>query len=111
MIGTARVIENDMFGVADRLKSIDPSYFVVYSYKKRRFEIHSSSQRGGTLALVVPYASLDERTVSLALKTRSERKEKLFAEIERENEELQKRELGRVIKKTEKETERIYGKL
>ena len=111
MIGTARIIENDLFSVADRLKSIDDSYFIVYSYKNRRFEVHSRSQRGDTFALAVPYPELDERTVRLVRKTRAERIEKFIAEMERENAELEKREISRAVKKTEKEIERAYGKL
>ncbi len=111
MIGTARIIDNDLFGIAARLKSIDDSYFVVYSYKSRRYEVHARNQRGGTFALAVPYPELDERTVRLVRRTRSERGKKLFEEMERENRELEKREITRAVKKTEKEIERIYGKL
>ena len=111
MIGRARIIENDLFGIAGRLKAIDPSYFVAYNYELKRFEIHSKSQRGGSLCLVVPYNRLDERTVRLALKTRAERRERLFAEMERENALLEAKETERILKKTEKEVERAYGKL
>ena len=111
MIGTARVIKGDLFGIADRLKEIDPSYFIVYSYKKGRFEVHSSAQRGSSFALAVPYSELDERTVRLVRQTRSERREKLFEETERENEKLRAREKRKIVKKAEKEVERVYGKL
>lgn len=111
MIGTARVIENDLFGIAERLKSIDPTYFVAYSYKKCRYEVHSRSQRGGTLCVVVPYGELDERTVRLVLKTRSERKEKLLAETEAHNARLEKSEREKLRKNIEKEVEKAYGKL
>lgn len=111
MIGKARIIENDLFGIANRLKSIDSSYFIVYSYRRHRFEVHSSSQRGGTLCLVVPYDRLDERTVRLVLKTRRERRDALIKEMERENELIEKREREKILKKTEREVEKTYGKL
>ena len=61
-----------MFGICDRLKSIDDGYFVVYDRHRSRFEVHNSRQRGSTFALAVPYASLDARVVELVRKTRVE---------------------------------------
>lgn len=105
------MIEGDLFGIANRLKSIDESYFIVYSYRRRRFEVHSSAQRGNTLALVLPYDRLDERTVRLVLETRVQRRKEFFAEMERANAALEKSEREKQIKKLEKEVEHAYGKI
>lgn len=105
------MIEGDLFGIANRLKSIDKSYFIVYSYRRRRFEVHSSAQRGNTLALVLPYDRLDERTVRLVLETRVQRRKEFFAEMERANAALEKSEREKQIKKLEKEVEHAYGKI
>lgn len=91
MKAEAVVIENDLFGIAARLKSIDDGYFVVYDKRRHAFEVHNSRQRGNTFSLSVPYPSLDVRTVDLVLKTRVENSEKLFREMEEENRRLIKR--------------------
>lgn len=87
----AVVIENDLFGIAARLREIDDGYFVVYDRAKHCFEVHNRLQRGDTFALRVPYPSLDARTVTLVRRTRAERADELLRETERENERLEKR--------------------
>lgn len=79
-------IDSDLFGIADRLKSIDDGYFIVYDRRKGAYEVHHARQRGDTFALTVPYPCLDERTVKLVRRTRCERAESLMREIEKENE-------------------------
>ncbi len=85
---TGRVIEDDMFGVCRRLKSIDDGYFVFLNYKTGKFEVHNSACAPHTLCLVLPYETLDERTVGRVLKTRVERLSELVAEAERSNAKL-----------------------
>lgn len=107
MIGLGYEVTDDLFGISGRLKAIDPDYFVFYSYVKRRYEVHARGQRGGTLALVVPFDRLDERTVRLVLRTRRERADAYLAEIERENECLKKAERERAVRHAAVEAERI----
>ena len=85
MIGKGRVIESDLYDIAKRLKEIDPSYFVFYRYKSKRYEVHSNEQRGNSLCFVVPYDKLDGRVLSYALRTRRERAEEFLQEMERQN--------------------------
>ena len=89
---TGRIIEDDLFGVCRRLKSIDDGYFVFLNYKTGKFEVHNSKD-ARTLCLVLPYETLDERTVRRVLYTRAERVEALKAQMEHENRLLQEREL------------------
>lgn len=95
------IIEHDLFGISDRLKGIDSNYFVCYNSSKHRFELHNSFQRGSTLSLVVPYESLDVRTVDYALRTRAERAEQLLAQMELENKRLEKVALDKQLKRAE----------
>ncbi|MDR2201650.1 MAG: hypothetical protein LBP26_02635 [Clostridiales bacterium] len=111
MIGTSRIIEDDLFGIANRLKALDADYFVVENYKKKRLELHNRAQRGSTLALALPYRVLDERTVVKAYKTRSERAERLIAETENENARRNAERLYECRKKIEREVEKAYGDL
>lgn len=83
-----RQIENDLFGIASRLKSIDRDYKVFFNCKKKRFEIHNTRQCGNTLSLVVPFNELDSRTVELVRHTSSSRMEEILAEIQISNSKL-----------------------
>lgn len=111
MIGTSRVIENDLFGIVPRLKSIDGSYFVVENYKLKRLELHSSAQRGNTLALVLPHRYLSAATVEYVRRTRAERAKELFAEMEKANARAESAGLDKIIKNSEKEVENVYRNL
>lgn len=87
---TGRVIEDDLFGVCARLKSIDDGYFVFRNYKTGRFEVHNRKDTP-TLCLVLPYETLDERTVRHVLYTRAERVRIIVEQMERENAKLEQR--------------------
>lgn len=86
---TGRVINDDMFGVCRRLKSIDDGYFVFLNYKTGKLEVHNAHD-APTLCLVLPYDTLDERTVRHVLKTRRERINEMLAQIERDNLKLER---------------------
>jgi hypothetical protein len=97
MIGKLRVIESDVYDICSRIREIDPAYFIVRNYRRKRFELHAHGQRGGTLALVLPYDRLDARVLVLARRTRAERKEQLLAEAKRDNERLERRGVADVV--------------
>lgn len=61
-------IENDLFGIADRLKNIDNNYAVFYNSKNGKFELHNMRLRP-TIQIVLPYSQLDKRAVDYALRT------------------------------------------
>ena len=86
MIG--RVIDDDLFGVCRRLKSIDDGYFVFLNYKTGKFEVHNKKD-ARTLCLVLPYDRLDERTVRHVQCTRAERAREIVERMERENARLE----------------------
>jgi len=77
-------IENDVFDVSRRLKEIDGDYFVVYNLTRGRFEVHHGRQRE-TLAVAVPFKTLDCRTVSRVLRTRVENLKAITAQIDADN--------------------------
>ena len=91
MIGNGRIIDDDMFGIVRRLKSIDDGYFVVLNYKTGKFEVHNSKCAPRTICLVLPFDTLDERTVRRVNMTRAERVKELLREAERDNEILEPR--------------------
>ncbi len=97
MIG--RVIEDDMFGVARRLREIDSGYFVFLNYKTGKFEVHNR-RSSPTLCLVLPYETLDERTVNRVRYTRAERAKAIIADMERHNAEREARARKTMVERT-----------
>lgn len=102
MIGKGRIISRDLFDIADRIKEIDSGYFIVRDYISGKFQVHHGNQKGGTLALVLPFDRLDCRTLTLVRRTRAERKRQLIEEMERDNERLLAEELKKSAEKIRK---------
>ena len=111
MIGKGYVVEDDLFGIARRIRAFDPDYFVFYSYEKKRYEVHSKGQKGSTLAVALPYPALDERAFAHVVKTRVENAAALMEEIDRENVKAEKNAVARAVYEAELKTERaLRGK-
>lgn len=83
-----KLITNDLFDIADRLKSVKNSYDLYYNEEKERFEVHDSDKR--SLAFVVPYDELDARTVEYALYSRVENAKQIFEQIQAHNNRIEK---------------------
>ena len=80
-------VTDDLFDIADRLKTVNPAYSVFYNVVCRRYEVHSGVRRGetSTLAFVVPYDELDARMVEYAQKTSVANAARLIEEMQRNN--------------------------
>ena len=89
-------IKDDVYYICDRLKEIDDSYIVLFNLDNLRYEIHSKGQKS-SYCFTVPFDSLDERTLSYALRTRCERRDKIIEEIEKSNEELYKKQIKQQV--------------
>lgn len=100
-------VDGDLYGIAERLKEIDDSYFVLRDRKSGRLELHSSAQRGSSYALTFARKTLDERDIRQVLATRRERAKELLAETERENAALERELIRSACKRAELETERL----
>ncbi len=105
MYGVGYVVTSDLYSIADRLKEIDDGYFIYYSYKNRRYEVHNRNQRGRTLSLVLPYKRLDERTIRLVRQTRSERVSSLISQMEEENARIERERMKQLVKNKQNELE------
>ncbi len=101
-------IEEDVFDIVKRLKEIDFSYYVVFNTQKKKFEVHSSVQKN-SYCLTVPYDILDSRTISLTLKTRRENVEKILAEIEEQNKNLEKENKRQIDDLCEDKAKEIFS--
>lgn len=78
------IVKDDVFDIVNRLKAIDDSYFVMYDFNKKIFELHCKNQPFNTFCLTL-FEKLDKRSVDKTLKTRKQNKDNLFAEIEKNN--------------------------
>ena len=85
------VIKSDNLCICDRLKEVDPTYYIIFNLARKKFEVHSSCQRGGSYCFTIPYDALDERTIFYARKSRIERKDEVIREMDKENERREKR--------------------
>ena len=101
-------ITHDVFDIADRLKEIDGAYYPVYNLSRERYEIHWGEGKN-SLQLVIPYDSLDSRTIDRVRETRLEYVENALREMDRKNQELVKREEERLKEKARAITEEGSG--
>ncbi|MCH5164002.1 MAG: hypothetical protein J1F36_03210 [Clostridiales bacterium] len=108
MIGLYQTIKGDLFDIARRLKEVDKDYFVVYSYRDHRYEVHNRGNKGNTFCFSAP--SLDERVVIRARRTRRERIAQLMREIEAGNENYMKNALHQTAKNIEMGAEKVLSK-
>ena len=83
-------IKSDAMFVSQRLKEIDPSYYLVFNTLKGKYEVHSNNQIGCSYCLTCPNDALDSRLVELTKKTRRSNLNELIRQIDLENEKLQK---------------------
>lgn len=111
LIGVGYEVKADLYDIAKRIKEIDPDYFVYYSYRRHRYEIHSKNQKGNTLALVVPYPRLDGRTLELVRKTSVERFDEIMEEERLNNERLDKLRVREITDKAAYNLEATLSKL
>ena len=78
-------VESDVYFICQRLKEVDSSYEIYYNCLSRSFEVHSNAQVKNSYCFKVPYSMLDSRVIDYAVKTRAENRDKLIAEIEKNN--------------------------
>ena len=81
-------IENDLFNISHRIKSIDNGYFVCFNTKNKKFEIHNRNQFRGTYAATIPFNKLDSRTIDYLNETHVRNHKKIFKAIEENNKKL-----------------------
>lgn len=99
------IITQDLYFIASRIKEIDPSYFIVRNRKSGSYEVHSCAQKGGSYALTLPFDQLDARTLDYVRRTSSQRRDKLFAELEAHNAQAMKTMKDESVKTAQRHAE------
>lgn len=110
MDGALRLIISDTFDIASRLREIDPRYALYYNLARHRYEVHTLQGLGSYLQCVLPYRTLDCRSLRYVRRTRVERADSLIAEIERDNAAREDAKLRRVRSNAERELERMLSR-
>ncbi|MGN0771846.1 MAG: hypothetical protein ACI4MI_04605 [Christensenellales bacterium] len=82
-------IDNDLFDVAARIKSIDDNYQIYFNRGSGSYELHNL-RCYPTKQADIPFARLDCRTVDWVRKTRVQNMEELIAEMNRHNEKIER---------------------
>ncbi|MFA5453211.1 MAG: hypothetical protein WC248_06525 [Candidatus Methanomethylophilaceae archaeon] len=85
-------VTTDVFDITNRIKEIDPNYFILWNRIKDRYEVHSKRYPSFTFCLVVPYSELDQRTLDLVWDTRAEKARELITKLNMENEHRDKKQ-------------------
>ena len=92
-----KLITDDLFDIANRIRSVKESYVVYYNVERGRYEVHDGEKV--CLEFVVPFDQLDARTVEYARYSRVENAKQIFAEVEKHNERLEKEQASRAIER------------
>lgn len=80
-------ITDDVFDIARRIKSINSEYELFFDKNSNKFKVYAK----GNLQAVLPYSSLDNRTVDYLLKTQIKNIDKLEKEVDIYNQNLQEK--------------------
>ncbi len=94
------LVKNDLFNIADRLKKIDKSYFVLFNKKTKNYEIHSKAQKGSTLC-VIAGKKLNEQVIFKVENTKIKFMKKIIYDINSNNKKLED--------KSSKDLQEFYG--
>ena len=96
-------ITHDVFDIASRIKEIDSRYELYYNRDGGRYEVYV----GEELSAVIPYDTLDVRTVDYLRRTRRENIDRLLAYIDSENERLEKETECEMRRRAEERVEEV----
>ena len=80
-------VKNDVCGITDRIKKIDPGFFMMFNPKTQKYELlHEDDEWTFNLE----FNRLDDRVITEIYRTRRERFKKLEIEMESHNEKLKR---------------------
>ncbi len=91
-------VKDDLFGIAERIKSIDANYKIYFNGDTHRYELHNT-RSNPSFQLVFPYASLDKRAVDYTLESDIKNKEKILRQIEENNRRLEEEHAAKLFEK------------
>lgn len=83
-------ITSDLMDIVKRAKQIDPDYFFLRRKRDGKIELHHRGQPDYTFCLMIPFDTLDDRTLRHIWETRAEKTAELMAAVEAHNDKVDK---------------------
>ena len=74
----------DVFYIADRIKQIDPAYYIMFNRSSCCYQVHAGKGEN-TLQLDLPFDILDSRALNYVRQTAVSRINEYLAEIDKAN--------------------------
>lgn len=105
---------SDLFDISNRIRTVDPTLFIVRNHRLDQYEVHSLAHYPNTFAWVVPYHVLDIRTIRRAWKNSLLlRGDTIFKEVDERNarhEASLRRQFNNDIDAIARETRSLFAK-
>lgn len=92
------LVKSDVYNICNRIKKFDSSYRIVFNTMSNNYEVYSTNLTssvelvGGVVlsyVCVLPYKQLDERVIKYLYDTSVNNFEKILADIDKQNEQLE----------------------
>ena len=77
-------VKNDAFNICERIKRLNPYYFVVFNTKNQKYEVHNSKQYSNTFCITCD-DGLNFSVINKLRKTKIENIDKIIKEIDEFN--------------------------
>lgn len=90
-------INSNVYDIPQRVREIDPDYYIVLNTETQKYELHHRKQRDGSLCLILPFDELDARTIEYIKAHDIKYAKKIFAEIDAHNEKLYNENLKKLL--------------
>lgn len=100
-------IDDDLFGIADRIKEIDESYFILFDLEKNVYEIHNSNQES-SYCLSLPFDMLDSRVIEIIQSTSIRYIDKIMEDIDNNNNKIDNENKNRIKSQSDYMLREIY---
>lgn len=83
------LVTDDLYGISERIRELEDGFFIVRNVLTGKYEVHSLDNIGGTRCFVVPYETLDARTIDMTRESLiATRGDAIMREIEEHNKAL-----------------------
>jgi len=84
-----RPIFTSTLQIPERLREMDPNYFLVFNTRTQKYEVHNLSHKGNTYGITIYYDELDYRTLYVTRASDLRYRKNLFREIDEHNKKLE----------------------
>ena len=90
---------SNVYDIPVRFKEVNRDFFIMFNTRTQKYELHDPKLPFSTLYCVLPFDELDARSIAYVLERRNICLEDLAREIERYNEELDRKQQAEMIDK------------